>query len=232
MHIPVYCLSYHNPRRQESMQRRFNKAGIHVIFYCGAEDERLNDLDDKNRRVWSCMFGHLDMIYDFCQSASEFGVFCEDDILIKHDIAVKLPCVAKDMRELKLDVVLLGYLISFSFYKTNHSDFRLIAGETDTNLGDEYYEYPFDLWGTQMYMLSKSYAKQLLNKYYGDYCRRSLLDNTMAHFSADWTITKDGRRAALARPLAIEDNSSNYEDPGQADLHRNSHTVFYTPEFI
>jgi GR25 family glycosyltransferase involved in LPS biosynthesis len=232
MHIPVYCLSYKNPVRRENMQRRFNKVGLHVDFYNGVDDERLHNLDDKYRRVWSCMFGHLDMIYDFCQSEREYGVFCEDDILVKRDIAAKLPYVARDMITYNLDVVLLGYLISFSFYKTNHSDFRLVAGETDTSLGDEYYEYPFNLWGTQMYMLSKKYAKQLLNKYYGDYCHRSLLDSTMIHFSADWTITKDGRRAALARPLAIEDNSCSYEDPGQADLHRNSHTVFYTSEFI
>jgi GR25 family glycosyltransferase involved in LPS biosynthesis len=232
MNIPVYCLSYKNPLRENAMQRRFNKAGIQVIFYGGVNDDRVKNLDAKTHRVWSCMFGHLDMINDFCNSSSEYGVFCEDDILIKHDIAAKIPCVAKDMLAHNLDVVLLGYLISFSFYKTNHSGFRLIAGETDTVLGDEYYEYPFDLWGTQMYMLSKRYAQQLLSKYYWDYCHRSLLDSDMVHFSADWTITKDGRRAAIARPLAIEDNSSTYEDPGQADLHRNSHTVFYTPEFI
>ena len=33
-------------------------------------------------RVWSITYGHLDMIQMFLQSNDEYGIMCEDDLVI------------------------------------------------------------------------------------------------------------------------------------------------------
>ena len=61
-------------------------------------------------------------------------------------------------------------------------------------------------------------------KYGGDYADR-FLANPAEHtqFSADWSITKEGRRAIVYPMLAIEDGLSKYDDDSQRVFHRLSH---------
>ena len=86
-----------------------------------------------------------------------------------------------------------------------------------------YYEYG-DVWGTQMYMLSREQAVRILIKYGDDYADRFLANPAgYTPFSADWSITKEGRRALIYPMLAIEDGLSEYDDYGQKVFHQMSH---------
>jgi hypothetical protein len=75
-----------------------------------------------------------------------------------------------------------------------------------------------------MYMLSREQAARVLLLYGGDYADR-FLANPAEHtqFSADWSITKEGRRAIVYPMLAIEDGLSKYDDDSQRVFHRLSH---------
>ncbi len=152
----VYCLSYNNLERKNNMEMRFKQVAPLIDYYIydgvNNNDERLSKI--KYKRVWSCMYRHLDMIKMFYYDKTiDYGIFCEDDILIHKDFGKLIPTIIDDFKYLNLDVLLLGYLIYFtpsdtySFYqsKINH----------------KYYNYADNLWGTQMYILSKENAKNI-----------------------------------------------------------------------
>jgi hypothetical protein len=221
------------------MRQRFIDIGIPDFRFHGGvppEDIRLDSAPhDANRRVWSYTFGHLDMIFDFyCRHPDqpEFGVFCEDDLHLSRDLATKLPGVCEDMKAKKLDIVLLGYLSLFTIKDCGYTNFPKIASEVDTNAKVDYHEYPNELWGAQMYIISRSHAKYLLDKYYGGYALQSHHNKSMTVFSSDWALTKDGKRAISVPMLAVEeDNSSDYKEECQADFHRRCHTVNYNSSY-
>lgn len=167
------------------------------------------------------MYGHLDMIHKFYNdSDSPFGIFCEDDILIDRKLLEYLPEIITDFRSMDIDVLLLGYLIPFAI-DSSTPNFTLRKSNHTTHLA--YYDYPEDLWGTQMYMISREYAKVLIDKYSSGYADQTLVDTSLTHFSADWTITKDGRRAIVYPLLSIEDNITEYSHSGQAAYHAQCH---------
>ena len=217
----IYCLSYDNPVRLSDMQRRFSTIGASCSFYEGVPftDHRLTDrnLTDPIKRQWSFTYGHFDMINKFYNdSDAEFGIFCEDDILIDRKLLDYLPEIISDFRSMDIDVLLLGYLIPFAI-DSSTPNFTIRKSNHDTQLS--YYDYPEDLWGAQMYMISREYAKVLIDKYSNGYADQTLVDSSLTHFSADWTITKDGRRAVVYPLLSIEDGKTNYSHEGQARYH-------------
>jgi len=202
----IFCLSYNNPERKLSMQTKFEQLGIDFFFYDGVElnDERIHP--ESYKKCWSCMYGHLDMINIFYNdAATDYGIFCEDDIYIHKDFKQFMPQIINDFKHLNLDVLLLGYLVPFqikSYYNGYHlKDKDLISD------GLKYHNFTDDTWGTQMYMLSKENAGKILEKYgaTSNYAVKTLADNTLTPFSADWTITKDGNRALITPCLAVED---------------------------
>jgi len=121
---------------------------------------------------------------------------------------------------LKLDVLLLGYLITFPISQ-HYQEFQLknnISTFTE-NFSFNYHEFNNDIWGTQMYMISRENAKKILDKYYVGYLEKIVTDSSLTPFSADWTITKDGNRALLYPLLVIEDGKNIYDHIGQHNLH-------------
>lgn len=230
-----YCLSFQNPSRKERMSDIFQKLGIADITHfsdgVSHDDPRLVNSD--NRNAWSCMYGHLDMISDFYSNTTKpYGIFCEDDIHIHKDLNAILPSIATDFEAAHLDVLLLGYLATFNAGNITLPGFELIPIQYQSDYRFHNYNHPsIDIWGTQMYMLSREHAKRILDRYDYDsgYAERSLQDRSMVHFSADWTITKDGRRAIITPLLSVEsyDYSKPYEYGPQDNFHRRSHEVHY-----
>jgi GR25 family glycosyltransferase involved in LPS biosynthesis len=224
--VQICCLNYKNNNRKIEMKRRFDTINLGCKFFNGVDysDKRIlenaDKMDEATKRVWSCMYGHLDMIHDFYYNTNkEFGIFCEDDIYLHKNFANYLPRICLDFISLKLDVLLLGYLLQG---KPNEiSDFSLkqlhINGSPFT-----YYSFPDYVWGTQMYMLSRKHSKYLLDKYYdvNGYAKESLTNNFITPFSADWTLTKEGNRAVINPILVVEDNMTEYSDFGQAEFHK------------
>jgi hypothetical protein len=187
------------------------------------------------------MLGHLKMINEFYNDTTvEYGIFCEDDLNIHRDFNTLIPNIINDFKTLNLDVLLLGYLSNFEIESSYHG-FNLKEHHEKTSLIVENYKYhnfTNDIWGTQMYMLSKNSSKKILDKY-GDesgYAERSFNNPEMTPFSADWTITKDGNRALLSPPLAIEDGKSDLSHYGghygQYLFHKKSHELYYNPLYF
>jgi GR25 family glycosyltransferase involved in LPS biosynthesis len=177
------------------------------------------------------MYGHLDMIYDFYYNSDKnFGIFCEDDILINNNLSNYLPTIIKDVETMNLDILLLGYLIEFKIehFFTNFSTIKKSNLENDSY----YHKYPEDLWGTQMYLITRNYAKFLLDNYYYDYSDKTLNDNSIKQFSADWIITKNGNRALIYPMLAVEDGKYYTENTSQDNYHKKCYLHNFTEEFI
>ena len=231
----VYCLSYNNEERRKNMEYRFNTLSLNYFIYEGVSYSDNRIICEKEKRVWSCMYGHLDMIKMFCDDeTTQFGIFCEDDILIRSNFNENINNIINDFIVLDLDVLLLGYLVTFKINK-NINGFSLKSGSDKlTNNKYSYHNFEDYVWGTQMYMLSKSSAKKLLEKYNNNYALKTINDNTLTPFSADWTITKDGNRALIYPCLAVETGAGHYSDDcPHGKFHKRCHEIQYEEnEFI
>lgn len=222
----LYCLSYNNVTRRTHMEERFTHLNVNYTFYkgVGVDDERLVNCSNGPA---ACMLGHLDMIQNFYDnSEKEFGIFCEDDIYIHKDFNKILPDIIADFKLMSLDILLLGYLINFKI-NANYASFDLKSNNND--LKYIYHNYPTDLWGTQMYMLTKKHAKYILDKYTIEYAIRSMSDKNMQPFSADWTITKEGNRALIYPMLAVEIADKKSGCYGQDIYHEHCKNINYVP---
>jgi len=187
--VKFYCLNYNNPERKERMTKRFEKLELDYEIVNGVS---------ATERASSCMFGHLSMLQKFIDSNERFGIMCEDDIFIHKDIKHKV----NELLMLDFDIILLGYL-----YPNDHMIYKHMIG----NL----YTYPNDLWGAQMYLITREYAM---------YCLNNFKPDTTPVFSSDFTITKNGRRYIYYPMLAVEEIGF-HEHQGQHQFHKNSHLI-------
>ena len=222
--IGFYCLCYKNIKNAE-IQSMFDKHSISPDIYTGVEynDKRLYNLEDGTKRIWSTCYGHLDMIHKFKQSENEYGIFCEDDIILSKDFTKLLPDIIKNFNTLKLDILVLGYLCENKIDDYSNFPTLLTMGEY------KFLGYPEGLWGTQMYLISKAQASCILSKYYEGYAERTLHDKTLSPFAADWTITKEGRRALLY-PLIVVEKPTSCDDENQERSHANCFSFSYDKE--
>jgi GR25 family glycosyltransferase involved in LPS biosynthesis len=231
-----YCLSYKNEERKTALTQSFSQLNINIEFYegVGFDDPRLSVLVENHvgsKRPWSCAYGHFDMINKFLnETDKEYGIFCEDDLYLDKNLANDIPTLVEDFKTMNLDLLLLGYLITYKIEGYHHG---FSIKHDFSNRTRKYHEYPDDLWGAQMYMLSRSHAKQLIEKYYNGYAEKTLnpeFSVIMKPFSSDWTITKDGNRAIVYPMYAIEDGKTVYEDHGQRIFHQSCFYQNYNPE--
>ena len=255
------------------MKRAFLERGLDAHFYdgVGPDDRRIRGrpLDTNTKRAWSIMYGHLDMLRLFLNEGTKFGIFCEDDILIRRDFGQHLPQIVEHFKELKLDVLLLGNLCSnpdfryCSNFPERHYHSTLersaplaplapsqsalkepsqsaLKEPSQSALKEpypfKYYAYDSNpesaVWGTQMYMLHRDQAQFLLQKYANGYSDQTIFDKSLVHFSADWTITKEGEKAIIYPLVAIENYEAEYEDDGQNICRKKCHHLFYSEEIF
>ena len=250
----IFCLSHNNLKRRDNLTRVFAERGLNAHFYdgVGPDDRRIRGrpLDLNTRRAWSIMYGHLDMLRLFLVEGTRFGIFCEDDILIRRDFGDHLPQIVDHFKELKLDVLLLGNLCSnpnfryCSNFPERHChstlDRSALKEPSQSALKEpypfKYYAYDSNpesaVWGTQMYMLHRDQAQFLLQKYANGYSDQTIFDKSLVHFSADWTITKEGEKAIIYPLVAIENYEAEYEDEGQNTCRKKCHHLFYSEEIF
>jgi hypothetical protein len=226
----LYCLNFKNEVRAESMKTRF--AGLDAVLHPGVPntDPRIagRGLIPHTEKCWSCMYGHLDMIREFVDKDSRnYGIFCEDDIMFDASFKSKLDHVLTDFEAMQMDTMLLGYLITYPIVGETNGSYAKVGQSIYVDLDTtetttfRYYDYG-DIWGTQMYLLSRKQAVKIVEKYANGYADEN---RTIAPFSADWTITKEGRRCIIYPMLAIEDGMTSYgdDDEGQRDFHMMAH---------
>lgn len=237
--IGIFCLSYNNHVRRIQIRTKFEAQGLEVVFYDGVSpaDPRIQGrpLEQNIQRAWSIMYGHLDMLRIFVDSGKEFGILCEDDILIRKDFGENLAHILSHFKEMRLDILLLGCLCS-------NQNFRFCSNFPERHVSDysthpfRYYAYDANpssaVWGTQMYLLHRSHAVYLLDKYGVGYADRTIEDKSLVHFSADWTITKEGEKAIIYPLVAIENAEAEYEDEYQGSCRKKCYSIFYSKELF
>ena len=227
-----YCVSYNSPERAKTMTDRFAQLGIHLNIHTGVQmdDPRLAHTDDMwLRRLWSCCYGHIDNLANFYATGKKYGFTSEDDVHIRKDLAELMPTIIRDFEEMKLDILLLGYMTTVPIYDW-YSGYHF-AQPYQPERPYQYHRYPNHQWGIHLAMFSRDYAKRVLDAYANDYAPKTLSDNTIAPFNPDWTLTKLTDQRALMFPmLAVEDGKGNYDHWGQGEYHRQSHRANYNAE--
>lgn len=211
--LPVYCLSFANSDRQRRMEKRFATVKVLPIFVEPTPTDRFKadvlasgvDVPPGfDFRVTAITLNHMKMVRQFVENSSaEYGVFCENDIHLRLTLGTDLRQMTEHCTRLALDVLLCGYLLPYREAVPRGS----------------YVVQPYgdDLWGAQMYMLSRSHAKLLLETLTVEWA----LAHPNEPCSPDWTITKRGRRARVLPMLAIEEGTIvDQHDAGQVNFHR------------
>jgi len=225
--INFYTFSYKNPVREANMKHRFAKQNLNLNFVPPVEisDPRINSAPDDHKRTWAIMWNHLDMVKQFLNSSAEFGIFCEDDIYIHQDLARLLPEVTAAFKRLNLEILLLGYLLPYKPLSIQYHN-----GTEPLSQPYTYISYGDDMWGSQMYMLNRDTAFKFLSIYTQHYAEQSLIDTSMIPFSPDWTLTKNGRRAAIYPMCAVEEGTVVTSHVGQINFHAQCNKIHYDPQ--
>lgn len=231
--MPIYIISFNNEERKTRMSKRFNTLQFNDINFTKEvykNDERLTSLSNMEKyhkidhRTWSIMLQHMDSIKDFYYNKdSDLCIICEDDITISKDLKEELKDnIIPSFYKLNLDVIMLGYLLPFKIesYNTHFKELYFYDSY-------KYYTYPNDIWGTQMYMISKKYAKYLLDTFDIKYAYDNIETNP---YSSDWIITKNGNRALLYPMIAVEEGINLSDDECQISYHKLCYTVNFIPD--
>ncbi len=220
--VKIYCVNFEDALRRNRIMGRFSQLNLDVHFVDPVykTDSRLDDprIPQQHKRTYSIMLQHLDSLKDFIETTDEtekYCIVCEDDILISKRISEFLPEIVKQFDDLHLDILLLGYLFANTIDPFSNGHFPLLH-KSDSFL---YTEYPDDLWGSQMYLVSKSYAQHLLNVYTPEYIYK---DPESIPYNPDWIITKVGRRGLIVPMLAVEEGGTKNDNYGQNEFHKQS----------
>lgn len=217
MNIPVYIVNFHDEHRKSKMTARFESVGVtpHFTPPVYTNDTRLSG-HSCELRTCAIMLQHLDGLRHFVDHTdADHAIVCEDDIYVSKTFSSDLPKIVADFDAANLDVLLLGYLWPYQVDSTNPY-FAPIGTRP-------FYSYPDDLWGSQMYLVSRRHANTLLEKYTMDFVRQ-FPDKP---FSPDWTLTKDGKRALLVPMLAVEEGTTKTDHQGQNDFHQRCFEAHY-----
>jgi hypothetical protein len=230
MDLPVYVVNYKNDERKQRMKYRFNQFNIEPIFPPGIDstDERLSTAPvGADKRVWSIMLQHLDAVRLFYeQTEQEHCIVCEDDIHISKNFLDNITFVIPKFEQLELDLLLLGFLLPFKIDMSTclHSQHFAIIDKIDNYT---IHQYPIDLWGCQMYLISRKYAKYLLETFTVQYAIENI---GKIPYNPDWIITKNGNRAIIYPMIAVEEGVNVSQDQSQIGYHKLCHLVNYDPE--
>jgi GR25 family glycosyltransferase involved in LPS biosynthesis len=217
---PIYVISYNNNKRKEKMIERFEKLNIQNVTYLpgvGMDDIRITSLKDREKydkvehKVWATMLAHMDAINKFYYDTKDnICIICEDDIHILRDFSRVIQQTTNEFIKMELDILLLGYLLPLK-----------IELEPDKYF---YFQYSWDMWGCQMYMISRSYAKFLIDK-----CTIEFAYNTIGilPYSSDWIITKNGKRRMIYPMLAVEEGIIIGSSEDHTSFHKKCHDINY-----
>ena len=213
MVVPIYVINFNDNARKERMIARFKQIGLGLNFVPAVteEDPRLVDNNVPYKRTSSIMLQHLDSIRRFYEETSyDHCIVCEDDIYVSKHFHEDLPEIIKNFNELDLDLLLLGYLFPYSV----HGNWHFPEQKTDGRY--TYHGYPNDIWGSQMYLISRKHAAALLETFTVQYALDHLEE---IPYNPDWTITKHGKRALISPMIAVEEGDNKSDHGGQHDFH-------------
>ena len=221
--MEYYIISFQNEARKQRMRARFETLGLSPVFtpeVSTADPRILRALDAPSKRVWAVMWQHLDSLRHFLETtASEYVVVCEDDIHIARNFTSYLDPLVKLMGIHQIDCILLGYLLPFKLdmdAAAHQIYFEKISSFKDKTI----HKYPDDLWGCQMYLMTRAHARRCVERFDAEYARR----NT---FSPDWTLTKYGNCALIYPMLAVEEGVNLSDSTDQIEFHKRCFELNY-----
>jgi GR25 family glycosyltransferase involved in LPS biosynthesis len=219
----IYIISYNNKERLNKMLLRFKNIELPkpiVLKQVELNDIRFENIIMTEPRTWAIMLQHLDALTNFylSEDSDDYCIICEDDVLLSNKLKNNLPNIVKQFFELNLDVLLLAYLTNnpYEIEPSNNMYYPHIEPH-------RFYGFPDDLWGSQMYMISKKHAGYLINKYTVKWAS----ENPDKPYSPDWILTKIGNRALLYPPLGIEDGNTQNNNEEHSKFHRNCFIAQY-----
>lgn len=221
----IYVLCYNDIKREENMIRRFKEIGTKANICSFIENDNRYQLllDAGYSNPSGCFLNHLAMMEEFYNNSSkEFGVFMENDVFLKKTLTKDLNLACDKIKELNLDVLLVGYLIN----NTPEIFGCQLIHEDDSN--NHYYNYNSELWGTQGFILTRAQAKYYIDKYTVQYISDP---NTKETIAADWIFTKQGNRALLYPPLVIEEGIISGDYYPQIQFHKTCKTYLYNDSY-
>ncbi len=228
MEIPtIYCLSFSQSERRHKMRQRFAELGLldYVIFnqpissddriiYYYLQDRPGDYNNEGGRKCASCTLSHLASIKDFAKFGGKYGIFCEDDIHLRKTFIDDIAGIIRGLQQIPAGQepksILLGYLLNT--YPVNSDVFsrRYTLGKFEA------YTCPSDVWGTQMFMLSRDAAVEIIAKY-----DKPFKDSVgTGAYGADWIYTKQNPRIMLYPMLAVEEGNVATTDIHQILYHR------------
>lgn len=211
--VVFYMINFNDENRKKRMIDRFEYLNLDLQFVNPVydNDPRLTGTN-LYKRTSSIMLQHLDSIRHFYENtSSKYCVVCEDDIFISKNLASDLPDIINNFEYLQLDVLLLGYLFPYELHGNWHFP---VLKDTKNYC---FHGYPDDIWGSQMYMISRKHAKYLLDTFTIDFAIQNL---EKIHYNPDWTITKYGKRSLISPMLAVEEGDEKSGHHGQSDFHK------------
>ena len=213
----IYILNC-DEQRKKRMTQRFNKFNIKPIFNCFTDisgiEQKYNITLTRHNKV---MLSHMDCIQKFYDSGRSLGIICEDDIYIHKNFNEEIEKVITFINQDNYDILLLGYLLN---YKPPYHYHNLITTFNNYKV----YDFNKELWGAQMYMLTRKYAKYLLDHFPIEW----KLKNINNPWSPDWIITKNGKRAMIYPMLAVEEGETSCGcECGDKIYHRDCKNIQY-----
>ncbi len=201
----VHCV-YSNITQKSNMMSRFARTGIICKYY--------SSITPTNDRSTEFTCGdHLHMIREFYYDTTmSYGIFCEAEIHIHKDLGEIMTKILSDFNVLNLDVLLLGYHIPFIADEIMLATEFPLKRDTNSRAKYKYHNYPYDVVGKQMYIISRNHAKYVLDKYYAGYINKTFIDDDGVPFSlSDFIITCDGNTALISPALAVVNTKNKSE---------------------
>lgn len=224
----TYILAFAGSERETRMRSRVQQLGLSATFVnaiCQKEPWMPNGLE----RIASLMVGDRNMMRLFLESGAEFGVFCEDDVHIHKDFTNRIRDVCATMILQDLDIVLLGYLLTHP-----PTDGGGYSPRDPVGTWGMLWNYPDHQWGTQSFVLSRSYALYCHEKFSFVYAQRTLrygVEGTgFTCYNPDWLLTKRGRRALVYPMICVEEGNVATDDGGQIALHHGTHRAHFSAD--
>ena len=197
------CIYSNSAYQKTNMRDRFAQIGIDCNYH-HVPDNMINKTTAGSTEYTDC--DHLQMIFDFYYATTKaYGIFCEAEIYIHKDLRAILTKILSDFSVLKLDILLLGYQVHFPITESMVTRGFPLKRAITARSAYTYHDYPDDLAGTQMYVLSRKHAKYLLDKYYTGYVNKTFVDNTGRPFSSTgFIITREGNKALISPAIVSE----------------------------
>jgi GR25 family glycosyltransferase involved in LPS biosynthesis len=206
------------------MEKKLQTTGIHQWTWIPSNplnsDPRIQHLTPGQQPYASLMWNGLDCMEHFLkQTTSQFCIVMEDDIHLKKTFLKDLPLICQDFEDLNLDILLLGYLLNCNpslYYK------QLGLTPLIKSANYSYFDYGENLWGTQMWMVSRNSAPKYLSKF-----TMEEMNSGKIPWSPDWCTSKYGQKACIYPMLGVENGESLKKDPGQVWFHQQCHLAQY-----